>query len=444
MSCLHKLADVLEQITYNSMSSETIAQAKSCIADYLSIFVAGKGMRPAQELQMALGGEAIFHNSEDLSFWMGGATRLLDLDDGHRFAMGHPGVPIMSAAFATVQIDAPEADGTLFLEAVVRAYETYCYLGRCINPSAYLDRGFDATCVCGASAAAVAAGTLRGLNKKQIKNAIAIAASLCGGLNQYVEDGSSPKYLCAGWAAKLGICASKLAINGLTGPEEIFEGRLGYCHGFAPKVNERHLMEPKLNWEINYVYLKKFSCVRRIHTTLDCIEEIMEREKVLYSQIQRVNVFGGRFIASAGTYAPETEVKAQTCVPYVVALLLRYGAVTLESIESNLKNCEIEELSRKVAVIEDEAFNQLTLREPSLWGAVRVEVLLDDGRRFCRESHVAIGDPEKPFSKEALHNKFLSLVKSEWNDEKSAAVWNIIQTLDSKQTKELLFQNIYT
>ena len=441
MSCLSAFIDVLNGISYDSMPERTREQAAACLADTLSIFTFGKQMAPAKELRKALGDDGILTNAEDLAYWVGGATRLLDLDDGQRFAMGHPGVPIVSAAFATAWTMGGTVDGKLFLEAIVKGYETYCYIGRCINPSAYLERGFDATSVCGAPAAAVASGTLMGLDRDQLKNAIAIASSLTGGLNQYVEDGSSPKYLCAGWGAKLGISAAKLARCSLTGPDEIFEGRLGVAHGFSPKPNMEHMLHPALKWEINYSYQKKYSCVRRIHTTLDCIEEIMAEGGLTYEDVERVNVYGGRFIASAGTYAPATEVKAQTCVPYTVALLLRYGEVTLERIEDNLKNGEVEAISRRVFVIEDEAFNRLTEKEPSLWGAVRVEVVAKDGRRFERESHVAIGDPEKPFSKESLKKKFMSLVKDVWSLEEAEAAWDNVQSLGKTQFNALLFLN---
>lgn len=442
MSCLKELVGILSQIRYESMPEQTVEQAKNCIADCLSIFAFGKNMQPALELKAALGGDAVYTNAEDLAYWIGGATRLLDLDDGQRFAMGHPGVPIVSAAVATARMVPQNICGTLFLESIVRAYETYCYIGRCINPSSYLERGFDATCVCGASAAAVASGTLLGLSDIQLANAIAIAASLCGGLNQYVEDGSSPKYLCAGWGAKLGISAAKLASHGLTGPDEVFEGRLGFCHAFSPEPNLEHMMHPKLSWEINYSYLKRFSCVWRIHTTLDCVKDIFREDGLSVDDVATVNVYGGRFIASAGSYAPTTEVKAQTCVPYTVALLMRYDEVTLERIENHLHDPEIETLSRKVIVVEDETFNRLTERDPSLWGAVRVELIDKQGNSHIRESHVAIGDPEKPFSKEILHKKFMSLALASWDEARAQAIWESIQSLEKKQSEPLLFLNI--
>lgn len=108
MSCLKELVGILSQIRYESMPEQTVEQAKNCIADCLSIFAFGKNMQPALELKAALGGDAVYTNAEDLAYWIGGATRLLDLDDGQRFAMGHPGVPIVSAAVATARMVPPK------------------------------------------------------------------------------------------------------------------------------------------------------------------------------------------------------------------------------------------------------------------------------------------------------------------------------------------------
>lgn len=438
MSCLTVLTDILDQVRFENMPCEVIEKIKILISDFLGIFEFGRNMQPAKRLKKALGDKKIIFNSEDLAYWIGGATRLLDLDDGHRFAMGHPGVPIMSAAFATAMTEEKQISGKLFLESIARAYEVYCYLGRCINPSAYLERGFDSTCICGSAAAAVACGTLKELNKDQIKNAIAIAASLCGGLNEYVEDGSSPKYLCAGWAAKLGISAVKLAEYGMAGPDKIIEGKLGFCHAFSPKPNIDYMMKPQLNWEVNYVYLKKYSCVRRIHTTLDCIKKILLESKITYKNIKNINVYGGHFIASAAIYDPPTEVKAQTSVPYTVALLIRYGEVSLNRIEDNLKNAEIAELSRRINIIEDEQFNRLAEREPSLWGAVRVELITTENKYYREESHVARGDPEKPFSKAENQEKFMQLINSAWDKTKAESMWEGIQSLEKTQNISLM------
>lgn len=439
MGRMRSLIEMLHEITVETMPPRILEATKSRIADYTGIFEAGRSMPPAQRLLAALGYQAVLGHPEDLACWMGGATRLLDLDDGHRFAMGHPGVPILSAALAVVHQSATPISGARFLEAVAKGYEVYGCLGRSINPSAYLDRGFDATGICGAAGAAAAAGALTGLDNARLEHAVSIAATLCGGLNQYVEDGSSPKYLCAGWAAKLGISSVRLAAEGLSGPRDILEGRLGFCHGFSPHPNLEALRSPALRWEVGQTYLKTFGCVRRMHAALDCVERILERERLTADEIQRVELYGGRFLKSSATYDPLTEVKAQTCLPYVVSLLLLYREVTPQRIEENLNNPRVAQTSRLVRVIEDEAFNRLTEREPSLWGAARVTLLTKDRRSFTEESHIAIGDPEKPFPKRTIQRKFLALSREALGPETALRLWRGIDALEERDRINRLF-----
>lgn len=442
-SCLSRLVDVVFEIQYETVPQAIIQQAKLCLADFLGIFCSGSTREEAVNLYHALGGSDLQNNTENLALWLGSASRLLDLDDGHRFAMGHPGVVLNAVAVACGYQH--RATGKRLLEALIRGYEVYCYQGRMINPSAYLKRGFDATCICGAAGAATVVGSLIGLERKQMKDAISLAASLCGGLNQYAIDGGSPKYLCAGWAAKLGIVSANLAKNGLEGPEFIFEGRLGYANGFSPEPNEFYLNNVHLNWEIGKVYLKKYSCVRRIHPTLDIVEKICKQERLNAKDIALVRVYGGQFLYDAAVYRPKDIVKAQTSVPYTTALLLHYGQVTAELVESSLDDSNVAELEGKIQVINDPAFAELSKKEPSLWGASRVEITTKDGRVFADGEKVAQGDPENPFSKEAICEKFCGLVSGALNGDKGKAndLWNLINEIETQNDVSVLMRSVH-
>lgn len=436
-SCLSGLMDVLREMAFENIPEKILEKTKTCLVDFVGVFCSGSGKLESRRMKDALGGDQILYDPEDLAFWMGSTARLIDLDDGHRFAMGHPGVVVNAVAIA-LAANTAGVGGKKVLEALVKGYEVYCYQGRAINPSAYLQRGFDATSVCGAAAAATVAGTIMELTEDRIADAISLAASLCGGLNQYSIDGSSPKYLCAGWACKLGVFAANLARHGMGGPAGIFEGRLGYCNGFSPQPDFAHLNNPTLNWEIQYVYLKKFSCVRRIHATLDTVEKIFKREELVTDQIKQVEVFGGQFLCDAAIYRPDDLVKAQTSVPYTVALLMAFGEVSCDLVEGNIENSDIGILSDRVRLIRDEEFVRLAEREPSLWGAARVKITTIDGRLYADESIVAIGEPENPFPLEVMHTKFVGLVAGILGNETTNKLWVGINNLEQNGELESL------
>ena len=85
----------------------------------------------------------------------------------------------------------------------------------------------------GTLGAAAAAASILGLDERHTTNAIAIAASFSGGLNQTWMDGTSEYRLQLGMAARNGIAAATLAAGGLQGAAHWYEGDAGFARAFA-------------------------------------------------------------------------------------------------------------------------------------------------------------------------------------------------------------------
>lgn len=430
---LTKLVALLDSMSYEQLPSDIRAMAKEFLADFLGIFCSSTKKPMSCALYKALSPYgALPERAEDIAMWIASSARMLDMDDGHRFAMAHPGVVIHAAAVAmAMTLPKEQVTGQKIIEAIVKGYEVYCWQGRVINPSAYLERGIDATSACGAGASATVAGTLMGLDPNQLADAISLAAAVIGGLNQSAIDGSAQKYLVAGFGAKVGIAAAQMAAYGLGGPSHVFEGKLGYVNAFSAHPDHELLDEPKLHWDIQYVYLKIHACVRRIHATLDAVSKILEQEKIGLPDIDKVLVFGGPFLCDAGTYDPKDSAQAQTSVPYAVANLLKFGIVQDDLMEENLNNPEISVISRKVIVLPDKEIAEMTKKDKSLWGAARVRIELTDGRFFEQTKIIPNGDRESPFPPGTIQKKFIQHVQSVTNGVYAAQLWNTIAELET-------------
>jgi len=87
--------------------------------------------------------------------------------------------------------------------------------------------------VLGAMAATVAVSVALGLNRKQSVDALGIAGSMAGGIIEYLAEGAWTKRLHAGWAARVGLHAARIAREGFLGPRTVFEGTHGLFFGFA-------------------------------------------------------------------------------------------------------------------------------------------------------------------------------------------------------------------
>lgn len=424
-----ELAEMILGLRYESMPPEAIFHAKMRLMDYLGVLLAGQSARPSRQIMDAIGGRAALANPAAFALWCGSVARLVDLDDGHRFAMGHPGAPVVSAALAASIWE--RTDGRRLIEAIIRGYEVYGYLGRVVNPSAYKERGFDSTGTCGAVGAAVAAASVYGLDAVQTAHAIGIAGSLCGGLTQYFEEGSSPKYLCAGWAANLGVSSAHMARSHLTGPMRLIDGKAGFCQAFAPVCDAQYMNEPRIQWEVIQAYYKKYACVRRAHAALDCIELICLEEGVRAGDVVSVVVRGSKFVADGAKYGPKNSVDAQSSLPFCIAVLLTWGDVDFDILENAITDPAVNELARRVSIVEADEFNDLVRTNPSLWNAVSVQVIDTNGRIYMRRAELARGEMEKPFDANTLERKYLRLATKTLSEREAGELLCVVKALET-------------
>ena len=72
---------------------------------------------------------------------------------------------------------------------------------------------------------------------EQMVDALGTAGSLSSGIIEYLAEGAWTKRLHAGWAARIGIHACRIAQHGFLGPRTVFEGTHGFFYTFARNAN---------------------------------------------------------------------------------------------------------------------------------------------------------------------------------------------------------------
>jgi len=152
----------------------------------------------------------------------GAVSHVVELDDGHRIAKGHPGVTVISAALAVAE--SLGATGKELITAVVAGYDIFVRVASSINPS-HLNKGYHTTGTCGTLAAAAAASSLLKLGEIQTANALGLAGIQASGLLEVTIDGQMAKVLNAGKAAYGGVLAALLAKENAEGPKSVIEGK---------------------------------------------------------------------------------------------------------------------------------------------------------------------------------------------------------------------------
>lgn len=151
-------------------------------------------------------------------------------DDTHFAAKTHVGSAIVPAVLALAERE--HRSGADLCVAIIAGCEVAAAVGERLA-AATTARGFRATPVFGTLGAAAAAASILDLDERQTTDAIAIAASFSGGLNQTWIDGTSEYRLQLGMAARNGIAAATLAAGGLHGAKHWYEGEAGFARAFA-------------------------------------------------------------------------------------------------------------------------------------------------------------------------------------------------------------------
>ena len=132
MSATSELIAFVQDLDYASLPGEVIAHTKRCVLDLLGVAIAGSRTDMALvSTQFApkhfapgratLIGSTLQLNEAGATWVNGICASALDLDDGHRWAAGHPGAAVIPTALAVAETVG--ASGCEFLAAIVVGYE---------------------------------------------------------------------------------------------------------------------------------------------------------------------------------------------------------------------------------------------------------------------------------------------------------------------------------
>lgn len=443
MGLVRVLADYVANMQYDRLPPDVVEQAKRCLLDCMGNMIGGrytnKGeaivgyaarWRSISEASVVGAGKA---SREGAAFANAAMSRVLDLDDGHRFAFGHPGGVIVPTALAIGEYAG--ASGSDVIAAIAAGYDVYARLGAVINPSSYHERGFDATGVCGSVAVAAVAAKLYKLDADKTKDALGIAALQAGGIIEYQTDGTMGKVLCPGWSASTGIRAADLAELGFTGPETVLEGSKGFFQAFSNKFDASRLAEGLgSRYGIMQNYFKVYACMRGLHCALDALLALRTENNLNDDNVRTVTVKTSTFVNRLNKPHPQTLVGAQCSLPFSLAVALRHGCVNEMAIANSLNDGRMKGIEEKINIVIDPKVQDYATANPDNWTAAEVEVVTNDGNRFSHWAPVALGEPERPLSWKALEDKFRQLVSGTEFEPATETIAAAIKRFDGYRT----------
>jgi 2-methylcitrate dehydratase PrpD len=348
-------SEFAHNIEYSSLPARTVEITKQFILDTLGVSIAGwkaKGCKEVYKLVSMWGGKpestiwvyGFRLPAPNAAFVNGTMAHSLEFDDLHDEAHVHTFAPVLASAIASGEL-LKNIKGKDLIPALVVGVDIMCRLGLAIT----VERGWHYSLSFGVFGAALAAGKILNLNKKQIMHALGIAFSHVAGTEQCVIEGALIKRMHPGIAAKTGIWSALLAKEGITGPANIFEGSLGYFKIYENDIYDREKALKRLGkqFEVENLRVKPYPCCGYAHPAIEAALVLKKEYNVQPQEIKSIYINVSKVTHDLLGSPPSNEcmnVKGQFSIPYIVSVAIIYGHVFLEHFEITEK----EELNHKV------------------------------------------------------------------------------------------------
>lgn len=422
--------------SYEGLTELTITRARQVILDFIGTMLGGYQTRLGKlsadyAAKMLSGDEASIVGDNRKSTLEGAAWanavmgKYLGMDDSHRTA-GHVAAELVPVVLAIGEKF--HLSGQQIIKALAVGYDVL----NAIQPPVEIwqrERGLDQKGQCGTLASAVTAAVALGLSEEKIAHALALSMDMASGTEQYVYDAGAcdTKDLLAGYAARNGIYAAKLADFGFRGPPGALDGPYGYFHAFGPGYDPSFLNNLDSNALARTGFKPHAGC-RHVHSCVDATHELLKSGQPNLSDVISIEIDTYHEAITPDfrvNYAPETVGQAGFSLPVTVSVILTRGSWFREDIET-YDEPEQRRLRQLVKVGLDEA---IQAEHPNKNGC-EVRISTKDGKRYKGRVEHAKGEPENMLTDAEFEQKFRYLVGDLMPEEQITQLVNCVGRLE--------------
>lgn len=370
MTQVERLAAFVARSAFADLSEESRLELKIRVLDALGCAIGALEGEPMAMIRAQLedfGGRSLATligggktAPDRAAFYNGALARYLDYNDSY-LAKGETCHPSDNLGAVLAASEYPGRDGKDFLTALAVAYQVQCRLSAAAPVRA---KGFDHVTQ-GAYAAAAGVSRALGLDQARIAHAIAISATANNAL-RVTRTGllSNWKGLAYPNTAFAATHAAFLAMRGVTGPLDVFEGNKGFMEAISGPFS--------IDWEqenleaVRRTILKKYNAEIHSQSTLEAILELRRRHELSPEKVERIEIeiFDVAYhIIGGGEEGDKrrvyTKEQADHSLPYMVAVALLDGEVTpAQYTPERISRQDVQTLLRKVSIQPNEEFSR--------------------------------------------------------------------------------------
>lgn len=331
------------------------------------------------------------------------AACVLELDEGNKYAAGHPAAHVVFAATAAARVAPSPVSGEEFLTAVAAGYEVAARFGRATHRHpAWHTHGH-----WGTTGAAAAAALLMGADGRQVAAAIDASTALMQVTPwATVLSGNFSRNLWLAGANLAGLNAARLASAGLVENSGQVRASLGEIVGtFDPDALTEGLGR---TWMVSAGYLKQHASCSYTHAAVDLVQALGRQSPWEAEDVAGVDVRIHSLARDLFGRHPHNRLAAMFSLPFVVGNAVVNGRVDPTTMQPGTEAFDAaERLSDRVSVEVDAEFDALL---PSR-RCTEVRIRFANGSSIALAQPNPLGDADYfPFTAEDVRRKLDALI----------------------------------
>ena len=442
---LQQLANFVAGARYEELSEDARQQLKLRVLDSLGCALGALGagvpdMVLEQERDFGGTPHAALIGSgrsapDRAALYNGALVRYLDFNDSF-LSPGETCHPSDNLAPVLAAAEYAGADGRTLMCALAVAYQVQIRLSEQAPVRA---KGFDHT-VQGSYAVAAGVSRALGLDPGRTANAVAIAGTSLNAL-RVTRTGSLSHWKGLAYPATAfgATHAAFLAMRGITGPREVFEGNKGFSDAIAGEF--------ELDWSaedleaVTRTILKKFNAEIHSQSAIEALLELRSQNGIDPRQVERIelNTFQVAYDIIGGgeegsKHEVQTKEEADHSLPYLLAVALLDGQVLPEQyLAQRIASDDVQDLLRRVEVRPEDS---LSHRFPERHSA-HIRIHLRDGQVLEREQHDYEGFTTRPMSWDTVAAKFDRLAEGRADQQQLQRIKDAVADLERLEVEEL-------
>ncbi len=341
-------------------------------------------------------------------------------EDMHTGSVSHLGVAVLPPLLALTQ--ERRVDGRAFVAAAAIGYEVGARIGRALVTPEFT-RTFRPTGFTGPLASAAACSYLLDADAQAAASALALAANMTGGLNQWPHTGADEMFFHPGIAARNGLTAARLASLGAHGSGKALDGEAGLLPAYRPDRRAPDIRLFDGEPEIMSIFFKPVPVCNFAQTPCLAAVQLATEEHIDRDDIVAISVttsHAAKAYPGCDYSGPFARVlQAKMSIQHAVASALARGRVDEESYR-DLNDAAVQELAGKIAIKIDPGF---TAAFPAKQGA-EVTITLRNGTTLSRGLADVV-----PADRDLIRARFRSAAAAVLGADRAAALEHAVDGL---------------